>query len=263
MDIVKILFFMVLVAGCANIGMKDFKQAQETDTVEGYEAFLAKYPTSSSLASLQTIEAASWRLVELKASDASRRERIQLYRRHIKFYGPYAEYEGSHVALAQTLLSDLEWKLVLDAHKLSRYEWYLEQFPRGRHAELASQLIQALEMRKAVIVVTTEKSIDKLGSWNLQIVLNEIGGFSGADISCRVRYKDDQWNDWEKVDWPRKIRIEPGEKIVWNTRTGSTIKKRLRNGKHEERKKLLWICNWSGTDDIGKKINIPLDIRLR
>ena len=132
-----LLVFVAGLSGCTTFE-GNLKKAQERDTIQGYEEFLARYsPCEYDEQIKKRIEAIEWKRV-------SRRDTITACQGYIDKYP-----SGKYSADAKARIEAIEWESASRRDTITACQGYIDKYPSGKYSADAKARIEAIEWESA------------------------------------------------------------------------------------------------------------------
>ena len=126
-----------------------WQQALETDTPEGYGAYLAQFPNGRYAAEARRRQQEGLSAKERALWDAATRENsIASYENYLRRY-PDGAFRAEAEKAIQDRREEAAWQQALATNTPAAYETYRRTFPNGRHAAEALERISALREEAA------------------------------------------------------------------------------------------------------------------
>lgn len=145
--IIRILFLLLTLAlvGCGGQDA-DWEQAQQQNSISGYEEFVGRYPESPQAEQARSRIAAQ--RAEQAWTDARQRNTVDAYRKFLESYPDAAAADQAREQLA-TLERTAAWGTLADSEDISALRAFANEYSDSEEAAIARTRISELEARAA------------------------------------------------------------------------------------------------------------------
>jgi hypothetical protein len=127
------LIIVIALIGCAT-AQEDWKKAQAKDTVQAYQEFLEKHPSSDwTETARHNIEEADW----------ERAQNLNIYQTYQDFLAKYPASE--HADITKQKIEKFEWVKAEKTNTIEVYQEYLAKYPSGEFSQTARQNIKEID----------------------------------------------------------------------------------------------------------------------
>lgn len=235
-----------------------WNDAQAANTYLAYHTFLRQYPKSihapQARQKTESIAQAAWDAIQATPDD------VNAYQNFLKKYPGSEHYMAARLKIEAITYS--AWKEARDLNTVPALSQFLARFPSSQYSKRAQQSIDALEGRRAGVVVDFPRSIEptprsfSTPQWDLTITFRETGGKVGYTVTQGKEYwrsNSDGRRGWQsKYASGGTVRVKPGGETVFRNWWRSSTHN-LCNSTYES--------TWSGKDDLGNPITIVVQVQ--
>jgi hypothetical protein len=220
----------LVVAAMLLTGCDDFHAVQQADSIEAYETYLEKHPSSRMRFQAVT------RLEELYLDKAKEEATLEAYDTYFERFP-----EGSYQERAMKEREDLLYTWTIDENTVEGWEEYLAQYPKAnkKRKKKAKRALKMAEYRphltlspaRSQRVNLAEDPEGPLDGWKYEVDVTNTGDRTLTYLALTIRWQEPgrvaEREEWPVVTkrWPvpmeeeRKAPLEPGQTRTWEWTT--------------------------------------------
>lgn len=169
-----VLLFTLLInifTGCTNT-TKEWENAEKINTIEAYDAFLKKHPSS------EFTDKANKKTEDIKWQKTKEQNTVESFEKYLKEYP-----KGLYSALAKQQVENIKWQEAQESNTVESFLHYLNYYPAGLYAKEAKKELRllpitphippCLEYQGSVIFISYDLNVKLVelkyndGSWSI------------------------------------------------------------------------------------------------